>query len=124
MKSMKRSYPIAFVEILVGGSHYDAKVDVFSFGVSLFEVLTCSKPYTDTEEKRRQITNQHVFTIAVDKGMRPGPIPTKPDDVTKLAVNCWAPDPKSRPTMQQVAQMIETMKNDRYLNPFITDNLT
>ena len=101
------------LEILVGETHYDEKVDVFSFGVSLFEVLTCSKPYTDTDDKQRKTSNQHAFTIAVDKGMRPGPISINPDDATKLAVKCWHPDPLKRPTMKQVAKMIETIKYNR-----------
>ena len=101
------------IEVLVGETHYDEKVDVFSFGVSLFEILTCSKPYTDTEEKRRKITNQHVFTVAVDKGMRPGPIPSKSDDATKLAVKCWHGNPLRRPSMKQVAKIMEAIKFGR-----------
>ena len=76
----------------------------------MFEVLTCSKPYTDTEDKESKKNNQHAFTIAVDNGMRPGPIPTKSDNATKLAVKCWHGNPLRRPTMKQVVDMIESIK--------------
>ena len=45
--------------------------------------------------------------------MRPGPIPTKPDDATKLAVKCWHPLPLMRPTMKEVARMIEAIQIGR-----------
>ena len=88
-------------------SHYDEKADVFSLGISMFEVLTCNRPYSDNGDK---ITNAHVFMQALNEGMRPGPIPDEPFEFVELIKECWQQDPDKRPTMKQVYEKINYIR--------------
>ena len=86
------------VEVLMS-SQYDEKADVFSYGISLFGVLTCKKPYSDNVDKT---LNTFVFMQAIQDGMRPGPPLSEPKDVMNLVTSCWETDPKQRPSMKKV----------------------
>ena len=93
------------IEVLMS-SHYNDKADVFSFGVSLFEVLICTKPYSDNVDKT---TNAFVFMQAIQKGMRPGPPLTEPKDVMSLITSCWVSDPVQRPSIKKVYEELESI---------------
>ena len=103
-----------YIEALMS-SHYDSKSDVFSFGISMFEVLTCMKPYSDNVDKT---TNPFVFMKSIQKGMRPGPPFFKPKDVMNLITRCWAEDPKQRPSIQEVYCNLECIIENRLFNSF------
>ena len=99
------------IEVLMS-SHYDDKADVFSFGVSLFEVLICTKPYSDNVDKT---TNAFVFMQAIEKGMRPGPTISQPKDVMNLITSCWDADSKKRPSMKGVFENLESIIDNRLI---------
>ena len=97
-------------------SHYDEKADVFSFAISLFEVLTCKKPYSDNVDK---IEHAFVFMQEINKGMRPGPPLSEPKDVMNLITSCWTEDPKQRPSIQKVYDNLESIIENRLLDFFM-----
>ena len=97
------------VEVLMS-SHYDEKSDVFSFGISFFEVLTCMKPYSDNVDKT---TNAFVFMQEINKGMRPGPPIVQPKDVMNLITSCWEADSDQRPSIENVLGNLESIIENR-----------
>ena len=97
------------VEVLMS-SHYDEKADVFGFGISFFEALTCMKPYSDNVEKS---TNAFVFMQALKEGMRPGPPLLQQQDLMKLISSCWEADPEKRPSIQNVLGNLESIIKKR-----------
>ena len=115
-KSLK--LPINHIELLLSylsvevlmSSHYDEKADVFSFGISFFEVLTCMKPYSNNVDKTR---NLFVLVQEILKGMRPGPPLTKQKDVMDLITSCWEADPEKRPSIQKVLAILESIIESR-----------
>ncbi|CAN8312298.1 unnamed protein product [Cochlearia groenlandica] len=90
-------------ELLNGSSSkVSEKVDVFSFGIVLWEILTGEEPYA----------NMHYGAIIggiVNNTLRPT-IPSYCDsDWRILMEECWAPNPMSRPSFTEVAGRLRVM---------------
>lgn len=82
---------------ILANEDYDAKVDVYSFGIILFEVLCRSPPFEDLDVL--------AFQEAVTSGVRPDidllPADT-PSDLVDLMTRCWSQDPGLRPNFADV----------------------
>ncbi|RVW24381.1 Serine/threonine-protein kinase EDR1 [Vitis vinifera] len=90
-------------ELLNGSSNrVSEKVDVFSFGVAMWEILTGEEPYA----------NMHCGAIIggiVSNTLRP-PIPERCDpDWRKLMEECWSPDPAARPSFTEITNRLRVM---------------
>ncbi|CAA2995005.1 serine threonine- kinase pakA-like [Olea europaea subsp. europaea] len=90
-------------ELLNGGSSkVSEKVDVFSFGIVLWEILTGEEPYA----------NMHYGAIIggiVNNTLRP-PVPSFCDPEWRLLMEqCWAPDPMLRPSFTEIARRLRKM---------------
>ncbi|XP_022943483.1 uncharacterized protein LOC111448239 [Cucurbita moschata] len=90
-------------ELLNGSSNkVSEKVDVFSFGIVLWEILTGEEPYA----------NMHYGAIIggiVNNTLRPT-IPSYCDsEWRKLMEHCWAPNPSDRPSFTEVAGRLRVM---------------
>ncbi|KAK6231051.1 hypothetical protein QUC31_002569 [Theobroma cacao] len=90
-------------ELLNGSSNkVSEKVDVFSFGIVLWEILTGEEPYA----------NMHYGAIIggiVSNTLRPT-IPSFCDpEWRKLMEECWAPNPAARPSFSEIASQLRTM---------------
>ena len=87
--------------------HYGSEADVFSFGVSLFSILTCKKPYANMFDN---IPNPFLQIQEIQKkvsgGTRPGPLPDHPPGIAKVMEKCWHSDPTMRPTMKAVSSIL------------------
>ncbi|VFQ58750.1 unnamed protein product [Cuscuta campestris] len=90
-------------ELLNGSSNkVSEKVDVFSFGIVLWEILTGEEPYA----------NMHYGAIIggiVSNTLRPS-IPSQCDpEWRNLMEECWAPNPSSRPSFTEIASRLRTL---------------
>ncbi|CAK9158849.1 unnamed protein product [Ilex paraguariensis] len=90
-------------ELLNGSSSkVSEKVDVFSFGIVLWEILTGEEPYA----------NMHYGAIIggiVNNTLRP-PVPNFCDPDWKLLMEqCWAPDPVVRPSFAEIAGRLRVL---------------
>ncbi|KAG8386649.1 hypothetical protein BUALT_Bualt03G0170600 [Buddleja alternifolia] len=90
-------------ELLNGSSNkVSEKVDVFSFGIVLWEILTGEEPYA----------NMHYGAIIggiVNNTLRPT-IPSYCDqDWRRLMEQCWAPNPAIRPSFTEIASRLRVM---------------
>ncbi|PIN22757.1 Tyrosine kinase [Handroanthus impetiginosus] len=78
------------------------KVDVFSFGITLWEILTGEEPYA----------NMHCGAIIgglVKNTLRP-PIPERCDpEWRNLMEQCWSADPQSRPSFTEITNRLRSM---------------
>ncbi|PIA36158.1 hypothetical protein AQUCO_03400222v1 [Aquilegia coerulea] len=90
-------------ELLNGSSNrVSEKVDVFSFGIAMWEILTGEEPYA----------NMHCGAIIggiVNNTLRPH-IPDRCDsEWKKLMEECWAPDPSVRPSFTEITNRLRVM---------------
>lgn len=90
-------------EVLLSAPDYDQKVDVYSYGIFLWELLTGDMPYKDMKQSQ--------ITVGVTmENMRP-PLPENgPSRIIELIQSCWHNSPSERPTMSRVVAMLALPK--------------
>jgi serine/threonine protein kinase len=82
-------------EMIRGSADYDEKIDVFSFGVNLWELATRRIPWEGVVDVKRRVGEGDRLSFArVDREC--------PEDLVKLAQRCFQEDPKLRPTFPDI----------------------
>jgi len=91
---------------------YGLGVDVYSFAIVLWELVTCEVPYS-----RAGSDGKHLHPIAIlyrvsNEGMRP-PLPAEGACVRagflQLMVDCWNQDPDQRPTFKGILARLDAI---------------
>uniref|UniRef100_A0A8C4IX04 Protein kinase domain-containing protein n=1 Tax=Dicentrarchus labrax TaxID=13489 RepID=A0A8C4IX04_DICLA len=82
--------------------------DTFSYGVVLWEMLTREIPFKGLE-------GLQVAWLVVEKNERLTIPSGCPASFAELMRNCWATEPKERPTFKQILSTLESMSNDSQL---------
>jgi len=87
--------PIWMAPELIRGEEYSEKVDIYAYGIMLWEMGTGELPYANMDSIQ--------IAVAVSsKGLRP-PVPDKwPPFLKELAQQCWHENHSARPTFQQI----------------------
>jgi len=86
-------------EMFNSGSKYSSKVDVYAFGIILWELLSGQVPYStlrNLEELIRHVVSGNRLTIN----------PKWDSTLAKLCVKCWQQSYDSRPTMSDVVSIL------------------
>eukprot|EP01103_Thecamoeba_quadrilineata_P016060 TRINITY_DN5267_c0_g2_i1.p1 TRINITY_DN5267_c0_g2~~TRINITY_DN5267_c0_g2_i1.p1 ORF type:complete len:1706 (+),score=349.49 TRINITY_DN5267_c0_g2_i1:81-5198(+) len=91
---------------IMRGEEYNTAVDVYSFGVIVWELLTREKPFGEYDKVWR---NHFEFKNQILKGLRP----TIPEQarasnpaICQMIVKCWDDNPMCRPTFASVIPLL------------------
>lgn len=90
-------------EVLVakkGIRHYTNAADVYSFAMTLYEMITGHDPFVDVHD---------IFELkklVVDKHKRPKIPKSTPSKLGKLITECWDKNPEKRPSFEEIKAMV------------------
>ena len=82
----------------IAGGHYNKEVDVYSFGMILWEMLSKKIPFSNLEPA------QVIYTVVILKN-RPFLGSDVPTPLKNLIERCWAHEPDERPTFQEIYEL-------------------
>lgn len=84
---------------------YNQKVDVYSFGIVLWELITGSLPF------HNMTAVQAAFAV-VNKGVRPTIPPDCLPVLAEIMTRCWDVNPDVRPPFAEVVKMLENAEQE------------
>ncbi|OQR81138.1 protein kinase [Achlya hypogyna] len=94
-------------EVIKGNKQYTEKIDIYSMGVILWELIDGRKlPYDD-------IRWNHQIEAAIVQGKRPQIVPNSCPPRWKVLVSmCWQVDPTQRPTIAQLIRSLHRVAKE------------
>jgi serine/threonine protein kinase len=94
-------------EVFRGDQNYTKSIDVYSFGIVLWELATRKTPWKDTEGGDIET----ILFEEINRALQTGRRPAIPDVVcaehgafVAVMQRCWAGDPANRPTFAEAAR--------------------
>ncbi|KAL3515998.1 hypothetical protein ACH5RR_022900 [Cinchona calisaya] len=108
-------------EMIKGKKSYNRKIDVYGFGLILFELIAGTIPF-------KGLAPEQVAFSVLNKNLRPD-IPKRcPPAMRDLIVQCWSVKPEKRPEFWQIVDVLEQFETsfarDGTLNRVAVKNLT
>ncbi|XP_032595157.2 mitogen-activated protein kinase kinase kinase 7-like [Drosophila grimshawi] len=106
--SRQGGIPVYLAPEIFNGYAYTEKSDVYSLGITIWEVLVRKIPFEEQVEKSYNIM---LLRDIDENDLRP---PLKdltdaecPDDIQTLIQKCWDKDPKKRPSLQGIVDILQ-----------------
>jgi serine/threonine protein kinase len=84
---------------------WKSKVDVYAFGIIVWQILTGRKPFVDLVEEDRD-------RKIVQEGLRPEPLTGIDERLAELIQNCWTAKPENRPSFAQIFEYLTSWDLD------------
>jgi len=97
------TYQFMAPELFSGTTKYSEKVDVYAFGILLWELVTRELPYAGMLGEQ--------VPLAVERGHRPSIPDDCPTFLSGLMRQCWNGEPKARPSMLEVVSTLQQVNS-------------
>ena len=81
------------------GQPYNEKIDVYSYGLLLYQILALETPFEG-------LTMKSFPKIVYEKGARPVPNVKWPATISSIMQRCWSAKISQRPSMKEVASIL------------------
>eukprot|EP00003_Mantamonas_plastica_P027485 TRINITY_DN5901_c0_g1_i1.p1 TRINITY_DN5901_c0_g1~~TRINITY_DN5901_c0_g1_i1.p1 ORF type:complete len:847 (+),score=249.39 TRINITY_DN5901_c0_g1_i1:333-2543(+) len=91
------------------GAEYSEAADVYSYAITLIELVTRDIPY-------RNIDSTTVAIKVMDEGLRPTIPAFVPENMASLIRDCWREDPEERPSFRDICTRLENMNAPLHVN--------
>ena len=89
-------------EILSGVGHYSQKADVYSYGILMVSLWNQKPPYSEMEN----VEARDLLSDIATRGLRPRIESECPQSYFKLASECLAEEPQSRPSFDEICKTV------------------
>lgn len=111
---------------VIRGDKYDQQVDIYSFGVVMCEIDTCSKPFTvgvcacdggpveyeEGDDEKSIFSSNAILAMAVSENrIRPAFHHDCPRAIREIGLKCMDPDPRSRPTAKELYLSLQRLED-------------
>lgn len=90
----------AYMAPEITSGNYSNKVDVYSFAITLFEIITQQSAYT-------VLTDSRDFFQQIINGTRPEISKIENTTIKDLIIKCWDADPTERPSFADIVERIQ-----------------
>jgi len=94
--------PIWMAPELMRGDKYDEKVDIYAFGIILYEMVSNDVPFKEMNQM------QLLLEVAINN-KRPIIPQTCPPPFRRLITDCWNNDPTQRPPFSGILKMLHNL---------------
>jgi serine/threonine protein kinase len=99
--------PLYMAPEIFADEQYSFEVDVYAFGMVLYEILSPVAPFPD-------IINPLALGLKISQGERPPIGPSIPSSFAQLIESCWAGNPADRPDFESI---VASLSSDGFLIP-------
>ena len=102
---------------IICGRDYDSSVDVYSYGITLWEIQTAKHPY---DQLQHSVTARDILNRVVEEELRPE-FPTDCNkDMRELTQSCWNARPFRRPTFDDIVHKLKEISSSNLIGEIIT----
>ncbi|KAK7343606.1 hypothetical protein VNO77_12484 [Canavalia gladiata] len=92
---------------VLDGKPYSRKCDVYSFGICLWEIYCCNRPYSNLSFAAVSCA------VMRRQNVRPEIPRCCPSALANIMRKCWSPKPDKRPEMHEVVKMLEAIDTSK-----------